>query len=73
MTNLNVKFGDINFKNPVIMASGTFGFGREYAEIYDIEKLGGIRSKGLTLVKKDGNSGMRVWETPSGMMNSVGL
>ncbi|GAA0222939.1 dihydroorotate dehydrogenase [Metaclostridioides mangenotii] len=73
MANLNVKFGDINFKNPVIMASGTFGFGREYGEIYNIDKLGGISSKGLTLNKKDGNSGMRVWETPSGMMNSVGL
>ena len=72
MANLNVKFGDINFKNPVVMASGTFGFGKEYGEIYDIEKLGGISSKGLTLNQKDGNSGMRVWETPSGMMNSVG-
>lgn len=73
MVNLNVKFKDLNFKNPVIMASGTFGFGREYNEIYDIEKLGGISSKGLTLNQKDGNNGMRVFETPSGMMNSVGL
>ena len=73
MANMNVKFKDINFKNPVIMASGTFGFGREYNEIYDIEKLGGISSKGLTLNQKDGNNGMRVFETPSGMMNSVGL
>ena len=73
MANMNVKFKDLNFKNPVIMASGTFGFGREYNEIYDIEKLGGISSKGRTLNQKDGNSGMRVFETPSGMMNSVGL
>ena len=73
MANLNVKFGNIEFKNPLIMASGTFGFGKEYAEIYDIEKLGGISSKGLTLEKRDGNKGMRVFETPSGMMNSVGL
>jgi len=73
MTNLNVKFKDVNFKNPAIMASGTFGFGKEYNEIYDIEKLGGISSKGLTLNQKDGNNGMRVFETPSGMMNSVGL
>ena len=73
MTNLNVKFKDLNFKNPLIMASGTFGFGKEYNEIYDIEKLGGISSKGLTLNQRDGNVGMRVWETPSGMMNSVGL
>ena len=55
------------------MASGTFGFGKEYNELYDIEKLGGISSKGLTLEKRDGNKGMRVCETPSGMMNSVGL
>ena len=73
MANLNVKFGNIEFKNPLIMASGTFGFGKEYAEIYDIEKIGGISSKGLTLEKRDGNKGMRVHETPSGMMNSVGL
>ena len=73
MANMNVKFKDLNFKNPVIMASGTCGFGREYNEIYDIEKLGGISSKGLTLNQKDGNNGMRVFETPSGMMNSVGL
>ena len=73
MANMNVKFKDLNFKNPVIMASGTFGFGREYNEIYDIEKLGGISSKGLTLNQKDGNNGMRVFETPSGMINSVGL
>ncbi|MGL5314330.1 MAG: dihydroorotate dehydrogenase [Peptostreptococcaceae bacterium] len=73
MANLNVKFGNIDFKNPLIMASGTFGFGKEYNEIYDIQKLGGVSSKGLTLNKRDGNLGMRVCETPSGMMNSVGL
>ncbi|WP_092921974.1 dihydroorotate dehydrogenase [Romboutsia hominis] len=73
MANLRVKFGKIDFKNPVVMASGTFGFGKEYNEIYDIQKLGGVSSKGLTLEKRDGNTGMRVWETPSGMMNSVGL
>lgn len=55
------------------MASGTFGFGREYSEIYDIEKLGGIVSKGLTLYPRNGNQGIRVWETSSGMLNSVGL
>lgn len=73
MANLKVKFGKLEFKNPIVMASGTFGFGKEYNEIYDIEKLGGISSKGLTLEKRDGNNGIRVWETPSGMMNSVGL
>ena len=73
MANLKVKFGKLEFKNPIVMASGTFGFGKEYNEIYSIEKLGGISSKGLTLEKRGGNNGMRVWETPSGMMNSVGL
>ena len=73
MANLEVKFNEISFKNPVIMASGTFGFGREYGQIYDIEKLGGISSKGLTLNKRDGNNGCRVYETPSGILNSVGL
>lgn len=70
---LEIQFLDIIFKNPIIMASGTFGFGREYAEIYDIEKLGGLVSKGLTLHPRSGNTGIRVWETASGMMNSVGL
>ncbi len=73
MANLEVKIGNLKFKNPVVMASGTFGFGKEYNEIYDVQKLGGISSKGLTLEKRDGNNGMRVCETPSGMMNSVGL
>jgi dihydroorotate dehydrogenase (NAD+) catalytic subunit len=70
---LNIKICDVNLKNPVIAASGTFGFGEEYANIFDISKLGGISSKGLTLNKKEGNDGLRVYETKSGMMNSVGL
>lgn len=70
---LRVKIGSVEFKNPVIMASGTFGFGREYKKIYDIEKLGGICTKGLTLEKKEGNEGIRIHETPSGVMNSIGL
>ena len=57
MANLGVKLGNIDFKNPVVMASGTFGFGKEYNEIYDIQKLGGVSSKGLTLEKRDGNKG----------------
>lgn len=61
------------FKNPVIGASGTFGFGKEYNQFYDISLLGGISSKGLTLEPKDGNSGIRITETPSGIMNSIGL
>ena len=73
MADMSVKFKDLTFKNPVIMASGTFGFGREYNEVYDISKLGGVSGKGLTLNSKPGNNGIRVWETPSGMINSVGL
>ncbi|MBF8983274.1 dihydroorotate dehydrogenase [Lutibacter sp. B2] len=73
MPNLKVKIASAEFKNPIVMASGTFGFGREYGEIYDIEKLGGISTKGLTIKKRDGNNGIRIWETPSGIMNSVGL
>lgn len=73
MADLSVKFKDLTFKNPIIMASGTFGFGREYNEVYDISQLGGVSGKGLTLNSKPGNNGIRVWETPSGMINSVGL
>ncbi len=63
----------VSFKNPVIAASGTFGFGREYAEILDLSKLGGICSKGLTLEKRNGNKGARIHETPCGIMNSIGM
>ena len=70
---LKVNIGGVEFKNPVIAASGTFGFGEEYNNFYDVGILGGISSKGLTINKKEGNNGIRVYETPSGMMNSVGL
>jgi len=71
--NLSINVAGVPFKNPLIAASGTFGFGEEYNELYDVGCLGGICSKGLTLHPKDGNEGVRVWETASGMMNSVGL
>lgn len=71
--NFETSICNIKFKNPIIAASGTFGFGEEYNELYDVSCLGGISSKGLTLKPKDGNEGIRVYETPSGMMNSVGL
>lgn len=70
---LNVNICGVEFKNPVIAASGTFGFGQEYNELYDVSKLGGICTKGLTLNKKQGNDGLRVYETRGGMLNSVGL
>lgn len=71
--NLEVTILDVLFKNPVITASGTFGFGREYAEYFDPSLLGGISTKGLTLNKKDGNKGIRLHETASGLLNSIGL
>ena len=71
MTKVNIC--GIEFKNPVIAASGTFGFGKEFEEYFPIEKLGGISTKGLTLNKRDGNKGIRIHETPSGLMNSIGL
>lgn len=63
----------VNLKNPVIAASGTFGFGGEYNEFYDVSKLGAICSKGITLNKKEGNEGIRIFETTGGILNSVGL
>lgn len=73
MKRLAVDFAGVVMKNPVVLASGTCGFGRELAEYFDLSKLGGIASKGLTLNPRGGNEGIRVWETPSGLMNSIGL
>ena len=70
---LQTQYAGIPFKNPVALASGTCGFGREYNDIFDIERLGGISSKGLTLNPRNGNDGIRIWETDCGVMNSVGL
>lgn len=74
-TNVNTtcRIGGVTFKNPVVMASGTFGFGKEYGKLYDLSRLGGISGKGVTLHPRPGNPGIRVYETPSGMLNSVGL
>ncbi|HRX59311.1 MAG TPA: dihydroorotate dehydrogenase [Eubacteriales bacterium] len=63
----------VPLKNPVIAASGTFGFGREYAALFDVSRLGGISGKGLTLFGSPGNDGARICETPAGMLNSIGL
>lgn len=70
---LKVNINGVDFKNPVIVASGTFGFGAEYNNFYDVGVLGGISSKGLTLNEKAGNDGIRIYETAKGIMNSVGL
>lgn len=71
--NTKVEIAGVKFKNPVIAASGTFGFGKEFSEYIDLNKLGGICSKGLTLHRNLGNKGVRIHETASGIMNSIGL
>jgi len=73
MTDLSVDFAGVSFKNPVVTASGTFGFGREYSEFYNLSKLGGICVKGLTLAPRLGNKPPRIADAGMGMLNSVGL
>ena len=70
---MGVNLCGVELKNPVIAASGTFGFGREYDKFYNVADLGGISVKGLTRLPRLGNSPHRITETPSGMLNSVGL
>ncbi len=70
---LSVKIAGIDFNNPLIMASGTYGFGKEYSEYVDLNELGGISVKGLTLKERKGNPPPRIAETPAGILNSVGL
>lgn len=73
MVQLNTKIGSLEFKNPVMTASGTFGYGTEYADFMDINRLGAIIVKGTTLHARQGNAYPRMAETPSGMLNAVGL
>ena len=73
MVELNCKIGEISLQNPVLTASGTFGYGTEYADIVDLNRLGGIIVKGTTLNAREGNDYPRMAETPSGMLNAVGL
>ena len=70
---LRVNLAGVELKNPVVVASGTFGFGREYGQFYDLSELGGICAKGLTLHRREGNPAPRIAETPMGILNSVGL
>lgn len=70
---LSVDLAGVKLRNPVVMASGTFGFGREYGELFELSALGGICCKGLTLHARQGNPPPRIAETPMGMLNSVGL
>jgi dihydroorotate dehydrogenase (NAD+) catalytic subunit len=73
MVNSEVKIGKLSFKNPVISASGTFGYGTEFEDFFDISQLGGIVLKGTTLEPREGNPYPRMAETASGMLNAVGL
>lgn len=73
MANLKVNVAGVELNSPLIAASGTFGFGKEYAEFYPLSNLGGISCKGITLEQRQGNPAPRVTETPSGMLNAVGL
>ncbi len=70
---LSVELAGMNMKNPVVVASGTFGFGHEYNQFFDLSELGGICAKGLTLHPRQGNPAPRIAETPMGILNSVGL
>ena len=70
---LSVNLAGMTMKNPVVVASGTFGFGREYNQFFDLGELGGICAKGLTLHRREGNPAPRIAETPMGILNSVGL
>lgn len=73
MSGMEVNIGSLKLKNPVIAASGTFGFGREFSEYMDINQVGAISVKGLTLEPRQGNKPPRIAETPAGILNSVGL
>jgi dihydroorotate dehydrogenase (NAD+) catalytic subunit len=73
MADLKVKIGTVEFKNPVTTASGTFGFGEEYVDFMDLGRIGGIFTKGTTILHREGNAYPRMAETPSGMLNAVGL
>lgn len=73
MANLNININKVKFKNPVLAASGTFGYGIEYSDFIDLSQIGGIFVKGITTYEKEGNDYPRAIETPFGMLNSVGL
>ena len=73
MADLHVNIAGVELNNPIIAASGTFGFGHEYGEFYPLSTLGGIPCKGITLTQRPGNPPPRIAETPGGMLNAVGL
>lgn len=73
MDKLKINIGNLHLKNPVMTASGTFGYGKEYSDFMDLERIGGIFVKGTTIRERQGNDYSRMAETPSGMLNAVGL
>ncbi|MCI8510263.1 MAG: dihydroorotate dehydrogenase [Clostridia bacterium] len=73
MADYRVKIAGVEFENPIIAASGSYGFGREYGQFYSLDEIGGISVKGLTLIPREGNDAPRIAETPMGILNSVGL
>jgi dihydroorotate dehydrogenase (NAD+) catalytic subunit len=70
---LAVRLGPLELRNPILTASGTFGYGLEFQDFVDLSKIGGICTKGLSLAPHPGNPPARIWETPSGMLNAIGL
>jgi len=73
MVDLSVQLGNLSLKNPMIAASGTFGYGEELNDYFPVEKLGAVSTKGLSLKPREGNPMPRIVETPSGMINAIGL
>src|SRR5262249_61800728 len=70
---LSVQIGSLRLKNPLIAASGCFGYGVEYADLVDLSSLGGVAVKGLFLIEREGHPAPRIVETPAGMLNAIGL
>ena len=73
MVNFSVKIGKLDLKNPVMVASGTFGYAEEFKDFIDLKKLGAIVTKTITIKPRQGNLAPRTCETPAGMLNSIGL
>ena len=73
MADLQIKIGSVDFKNPIFVASGTYGYGTEVSKLADINVLGAIVTKSVTRYPREGNPPPRIIETPSGMLNSIGL
>jgi len=73
MPDLSVKLGPLTLKTPVLGASGTFGYGSEYSPLVDLSRIGGVITKSLSVYPREGNPSPRIWETPAGMLNAIGL